>query len=136
MTAVTDSYFTALIGRLETLREALAEPMSQASAAICAAARADRRVYVFGTGHSHMLAEEVHYRAGGLAFTIPVLVGSAMLHEGAVISSVYERTEGLIRPVFERYGMQPGDVLIIASNSGVNAAPIEAADYGREIGAT
>ena len=65
MTAVTDSYFTALIGRLETLREALAEPMSQASAAICAAARADRRVYVFGTGHSHMLAEEVHYRAGG-----------------------------------------------------------------------
>jgi uncharacterized phosphosugar-binding protein len=59
-----------------------------------------------------------------------------MLHEGAVISSVYERTEGLIRPIFERYGMQPGDVLIIASNSGVNAAPIEAADYGREIGAT
>ena len=136
MTAVTDSYFTALIGRLETLRETLAEPMSRASAAICAAARADRRVYVFGTGHSHMLAEEVHYRAGGLAFTIPVLVGSAMLHEGAVISSVYERTEGLIRPVFERYGMQPGDVLVIASNSGVNAAPIEAADYGREIGAT
>jgi uncharacterized phosphosugar-binding protein len=82
-----------------------------------------------------MLAEEVHYRAGGLAFTIPVLVGSAMLHEGAVISSVYERTEGLVRPVLERYGMQPGDVLIIASNSGVNAAPIEAADYGREIGA-
>ncbi|WP_442185466.1 SIS domain-containing protein, partial [Rhizobium leguminosarum] len=53
----------------------------------------DKRVYVFGTGHSHMLAEEVHYRAGGLALTVPVLVGSAMLHEGAVISSVYERTQ-------------------------------------------
>ncbi|WP_047453519.1 SIS domain-containing protein [Rhizobium rhizogenes] len=136
MTAVTDSYFSALISRLETLREALAEPMAKAANVISTAARADRRVYVFGTGHSHMLAEEVHYRAGGLAFTIPVLVGSAMLHEGAVISSVYERTEGLIRPIFERYGMQPGDVLIIASNSGVNAAPVEAADYGREIGAS
>jgi uncharacterized phosphosugar-binding protein len=136
MTAITHAYFSALIGRLETLRETLAEPMAKAAAVIVAAARADRRVYVFGTGHSHMLAEEVHYRAGGLAFTIPVLVGSAMLHEGAVISSVYERTEGLIRPVFERYGMQPGDVVIIGSNSGVNAAPIEAADYGREIGAT
>jgi uncharacterized phosphosugar-binding protein len=58
-----------------------------------------------------------------------------MLHEGAVISSVYERTQGLVRPMLERYGMQPGDVIIIASNSGVNAAPLEAADYGHEIGA-
>ena len=136
MTAITDAYFSALIDRLGTLRQSLAEPMAKAADVIVEAARADRRVYVFGTGHSHMLAEEVHYRAGGLAFTIPVLVGSAMLHEGAVISSVYERTEGLVRPVLERYGMQRGDVLIIASNSGVNAAPTEAADYGREIGAT
>jgi uncharacterized phosphosugar-binding protein len=135
MTAITDSYFSNLIDRLETLKVTLSEPMEQAAAAILEAARNDKRVYVFGTGHSHMLAEEVHYRAGGLAITVPVLVGSAMLHEGAVISSVYERTEGLVRPVLERYGMQPGDVIIIASNSGVNAAPIEAADYGREIGA-
>ncbi len=135
MTAITDAYFSNLIGRLETLKTELAEPMALAANAILEAARNDKRVYVFGTGHSHMLAEEVHYRAGGLAFTVPVLVGSAMLHEGAVISSVYERTEGLVRPVLERYGMQPGDVIIIASNSGVNAAPIEAADYGHEIGA-
>jgi len=135
MTAITDSYFSNLIDRLETLKAVLSEPMEQAAEAILDAARNDKRVYVFGTGHSHMLAEEVHYRAGGLAITVPVLVGSAMLHEGAVISSVYERTEGLVRPVLERYGMQPGDVIIIASNSGVNAAPIEAADYGREIGA-
>ncbi|TCU16463.1 SIS domain-containing protein [Rhizobium sullae] len=135
MTAVTDAYFSNLIGRLEALKKSLEEPMAKAATAILDAARDDKRVYVFGTGHSHMLAEEVHYRAGGLAFTVPVLVGSAMLHEGAVISSVYERTEGLVRPVLERYGMQPGDVIVIASNSGVNAAPIEAADYGREIGA-
>ncbi|PKA39092.1 SIS domain-containing protein [Rhizobium sullae] len=135
MTEVTDAYFSNLIGRLEVLKKSLEEPMAKAAAAILDAARNDKRVYVFGTGHSHMLAEEVHYRAGGLAFTVPVLVGSAMLHEGAVISSVYERTEGLVRPVLERYGMQPGDVIVIASNSGVNAAPIEAADYGREIGA-
>ncbi|MBD9447122.1 MULTISPECIES: SIS domain-containing protein [unclassified Rhizobium] len=135
MTAITDAYFSNLIGRLEALKTELAEPMALAARAILEAAHNDKRVYVFGTGHSHMLAEELHYRAGGLALTIPVLVGSAMLHEGAVISSVYERTQGLVRPVLERYGMQPGDVIIIASNSGVNAAPIEAADYGHEIGA-
>ncbi|NLS05755.1 SIS domain-containing protein [Rhizobium sp. P32RR-XVIII] len=135
MTAITNAYFTNLIERLGQLKSTLEDPMRQAAAAILDAARNDKRVYVFGTGHSHMLAEEVHYRAGGLAFTVPILVGSAMLHEGAVISSVYERTQGLVRPVLERYGVQPGDVVIIASNSGVNAAPIEAADYAREIGA-
>ncbi|WFS00556.1 SIS domain-containing protein [Rhizobium tumorigenes] len=136
MTAITDAYFLEVIERLNGLRQSLAEPMARAAAVICEAARNDHRVYLFGTGHSHMLAEEVHYRAGGLAITVPVLVGSAMLHEGAVISSVYERTPGLVRPVLERYRMERGDVLIVASNSGVNAAPTEAADYGREIGAT
>ncbi|WFR95073.1 SIS domain-containing protein [Rhizobium tumorigenes] len=136
MTAITDAYFLEVIERLNGLRQSLAEPMARAAAVICEAARSDHRVYLFGTGHSHMLAEEVHYRAGGLAITVPVLVGSAMLHEGAVISSVYERTPGLVRPVLERYRMERGDVLIVASNSGVNAAPTEAADYGREIGAT
>lgn len=136
MTAITDAYFSGLIDRLAALKDSLAAPLQQASAAIVEAARADKRVYVFGTGHSHMMAEEVHYRAGGLAITVPILVGSAMLHEGAVMSSVYERTPGLVRPMLERYGIKAGDVLIIASNSGVNAAPIEAADYGREVGAT
>ena len=26
----------------------------------------DRQIYLFGTGHSHMLSEELFYRAGGL----------------------------------------------------------------------
>lgn len=65
MTAITDAYFSNLIGRLETLKTELAEPMALAANAILEAARNDKRVYVFGTGHSHMLAEEVHYRAGG-----------------------------------------------------------------------
>ncbi|MFP3835744.1 SIS domain-containing protein, partial [Chryseobacterium sp. SIMBA_028] len=94
MTAITDAYFSNLIERLGQLKSALDVPMQRAAAAIPEAARTDKRFHVSGTVHSHMLAEEVHYRAGGLAFTVPVLVGSAMLHEGAVISSVYERTEG------------------------------------------
>ncbi len=29
--------------------------------------RRDARIFIFGTGHSHLLAEEGFYRAGGLA---------------------------------------------------------------------
>lgn len=135
MTVITDRYFNDLIARLSSLRERLAEPMEKAADLIAAAARADRRVYVFGTGHSHMMAEELHYRAGGLAITVPILCGAIMLQDGAVASSHFERIEGAVLPILDRYGIQQGDVLIVVSNSGVNAAPIEAARYAREKGA-
>ncbi|RLL75975.1 sugar isomerase domain-containing protein [Ochrobactrum soli] len=135
MTAITDRYFNDLIARLASLRDRLAEPMEKAADLIATAARADRRVYVFGTGHSHMMAEELHYRAGGLAITVPILCGAIMLQDGAVASSHFERIEGAVLPILDRYGIQEGDVLIVVSNSGVNAAPIEAARYAREKGA-
>jgi uncharacterized phosphosugar-binding protein len=135
MTSIADDYLSNLIDRLSALRTALAEPIEKAQEMIVEAARRDGRVYVFGTGHSHMLAEEVHYRAGGLAITVPILAGPIMLHEGAVAGTVYERTEGIVRPILERYGIGPNDVLFVSSNSGINAAPLEAARYGRECGA-
>ncbi|WP_309085692.1 SIS domain-containing protein [Chelativorans sp.] len=135
MNAVADAYLADLADRLAALRTGLAEPIAQAVEMIVEAARRDGRVYVFGTGHSHMLAEEVHYRAGGLAITVPILAGPTMLHEGAVAGTVFERMEGVVRPILERYGIGRGDVLFVSSNSGINAAPLEAARYGREKGA-
>ncbi|EEZ34090.1 Hypothetical protein BROD_1456 [Brucella sp. NF 2653] len=135
MTEITDRYFSDVIARLSGLRDRLAAQMEKATDLIAAAARADRRVYVFGTGHSHMMAEELHYRAGGLAITVPILCGSIMLQDGAVASSHFERIEGAVRPILDRYGIRDGDVLVVVSNSGVNAAPIEAARYAREKGA-
>ncbi len=38
--------------------------------------------------------------------------------------------------MFGRYALQPGDVAIIVSNSGVNAAPVEAARHAAAKGAT
>ncbi|APY16245.1 sugar isomerase domain-containing protein [Brucella sp. 10RB9214] len=135
MTEITDRYFNDVIARLSGLRDRLAAQMEKAADLIAAAARADRRVYVFGTGHSHIMAEELHYRAGGLAITVPILCGSIMLQDGAVASSHFERIEGAVRPILDRYGIRDGDVLVVVSNSGVNAAPIEAARYAREKGA-
>lgn len=136
MTSMVDAYFEAVIERLTHARAALSAEMARATEAIVTAARADRCVYIFGTGHSHLIAEEAHYRAGGLAFVVPVLSSATMLHEGAVASTAFERMEGFAAQVFSRYDIGPGDVLFVVSNSGVNAAPIEAARLGRERGAT
>ncbi|OCJ12914.1 hypothetical protein A6U87_06290 [Rhizobium sp. AC44/96] len=136
MTLLTDQYFDALISRLGQVRTELAPAMEKAVEAIVDAARTDHRVYIFGTGHSHVLAEEAHYRAGGLAITVPILAGPTMLHEGAVAGTAYERMPGIVAPIFARYGIRAGDVLFVISNSGTNAAPIEAANIGRDLGAT
>ena len=92
-------------------------------------------LYFFGTGHSHMIAEEPFYRAGGLACVYPILETDLMLHEGASKSSGYERLEGLGNLVVSNAGLGKGDVLFIASNSGRNCAVIDAAMEAKKRGA-
>ena len=91
-------------------------------------------IYLTGTGHAHLMAEEVFYRAGGLAAVYPILVPPLMLHEGAVRSTRLERRPGLAREVMAELEMGPGDLLIVASNSGRNAFPVDAALLGSERG--
>lgn len=86
-----------------------------------------RFLFAFGTGHSHMIAEEVFYRAGGLVRAIPILEEPLMLHEHAVDSSWKEREAGYAERILARYPVAAGDVVVIASNGGRNAVPIEMA---------
>jgi len=135
MGTASDRYFDEILARIKDIRSKLTEPMRQAMEVIVAAAKADKRLFIYGTGHSHLLAEDLHFRAGGLAITVPIDSPGALSHQGAVISGAYERIEGLIAPIFERYGVGEGDIVLIISNSGVNAMPLEAARLGRQVGA-
>jgi uncharacterized phosphosugar-binding protein len=92
-------------------------------------------IYACGTGHSHLLAEEIFYRAGGFARVRPLLLPQLMLHESATGSTDEERKEGYAPILFQDYITTKNDVLLISSNSGRNAVPIELASYAREKGA-
>lgn len=127
-------YMAAARDLLDVIAAEEAPRLDAAAAAIVEALQAGRLLYIFGTGHSHMLAEEGHYRAGGLAPVCPILATSLMLHEGAVASTRLERTSGIAAAVLSRYAVQPGDVLILFSNSGANAVPVEMALAAREKG--
>jgi uncharacterized phosphosugar-binding protein len=104
-----------------------------------AAVTADRLIaggmlHIFGTGHSHMLAEEIFYRAGGLVQINAILDPGLMLHVSALHSTDLERLEGYAAVVLDRYDLRAQDVLVVVSNSGRNAAPIDAALYAKARG--
>jgi uncharacterized phosphosugar-binding protein len=127
------AYLTEICRRLAD--PSLPGQLEPAVAAVLASVREGGLTYVFGTGHSHLLALDLHYRAGGPAFVVPVLDEGLMLHEGAIASTQRERAGGVAAEVLGRYPLSPRDVLIVISNSGVNAVPVEAAQAGHAAGA-
>ncbi|NLG25838.1 MAG: SIS domain-containing protein [Clostridiales bacterium] len=121
----------ALIGRA---MDEQGDAIERAADMVYACVSGGGMVYAFGTGHAHMLAEELFYRAGGLAAVCPILDERLMLHISASASTEYERQAGYAGALLARYPVKPGDVMIVASNSGRNAAPVEMAAAGRARG--
>ncbi|WP_439474633.1 sugar isomerase domain-containing protein [Algoriphagus formosus] len=107
----------------------------QASEWIASTIQNEGWVFTAGTGHSHLLAEEIFYRAGGFARVYPILDPPLMLHESASKSSLLEREEGYAYKILSQINLSSKDTLIIASNSGRNAVTIELAQAFRNQGA-
>ncbi|HEX6443992.1 MAG TPA: sugar isomerase domain-containing protein [Streptosporangiales bacterium] len=130
----------AYLARALRIMQAVAdtqEPAIRAAGdAIAGALAAGGRLWTFGTGHSHLLAEELYTRAGGLDGVRAILEPSLMLHEGPDKSSTLERLPGLAAALLSQYDVRAGDVVLVASNSGRNAAPVELAEECVARGAT
>jgi uncharacterized phosphosugar-binding protein len=102
--------------------------IEQCARLVADALATDHQVVGFGTGHSHLVAEDMYARAGGLAGIGAVLEPSLMLHEGPAKSSALEKLEGYGDVLVEQQALGAGDVAIVISNSGRNAVPVEFAE--------
>ncbi len=127
-------YFEKTKKILEQIEENCSENIESAAELFSKAIMENKKIFLFGTGHSHMLAEELFYRAGGLLNIQPVLIEELMLHIDASGSTLAERKEGLAQQIFEDYRMSASDVIVIISNSGRNGVVVDMALLCKEKG--
>jgi uncharacterized phosphosugar-binding protein len=129
-----EQYYEVLLQQMQQIRDTQWEKLEQAAGWLADTLVNDHFLYAFGTGHSHMLAEEIFYRAGNLARSCPILDDNLMLHKNAIQATYIEREEGYGSKLLASYPVEAGDLLIVASNSGRNSVPIDVALAGKDRG--
>ncbi|MCR4426459.1 MAG: SIS domain-containing protein [Firmicutes bacterium] len=127
-------YFDVIRSILNEVEASEGPALDRAAREIADRIASGKVLHFFAAGHSYMLGEELFYRAGGLA-PVNVLFDPALMpHNGATKSSRLERLHGYSDVILDDAGLGKGDVMIVASTSGVNPVPVEMAQGARARG--
>lgn len=133
-----ERYFDAAIALLQRVRDGESGPIAAAGTALADTVAAGGRIFAFGAGHSSLAAQDLVYRAGGLALVnllaVPGTVGVDVMP--ATLGSALEQVEGLARVALDTSPARAGDLLVVVSLSGRNALPVEMARHARSLGLT
>lgn len=133
----SDQYISEIKRLIDTVAIAQEKNMERAAGLVADALCGEGYVFTFGTGHSHLLAEEIFYRAGGLARVCPILEDSLMLHRAAARSSQIERASGIATPLLDDVdAVKYGGVMFLFSNSGCNTVAVDMALEAHKKGLT
>lgn len=136
MNPILSEYLEKSTGLLRQIAEFEEQNLERAAEIIAEAYAAGHRIYVFGCTHSAILAEDVFYRAGAPAFWRPLWgPGMSIATTPGFLTSAAEHNAALGRAVIECSQLKKGDVLVIASTSGKNGAPVAVAERALERGA-
>jgi uncharacterized phosphosugar-binding protein len=127
----------SLVDRLEDQTQAF----TAASELMARAIAGDGLVHLFGSGHSAIPVMDAFPRYGSFVglnpLTDPRLLWWNVLGPGGVRELLWlERTPGYVEQFLAHRPISQGDVLVVFSHGGRNAAPVEAARYARRLGAS
>ncbi len=128
-------YFSAITKVLNLIEKQERQNIDKAANVLTDVVESGNIIHVFGCGHSHMMAEEMFYRAGGIAAVRPIFVEELMLHQGGSKASEYERMNGYATTFMDQQDIRSGDVVIVVSNSGRNPVPVDVARISAQQGA-
>lgn len=131
MASISDTYFTRANELLAHAREANAPAIARLAPVIGASVAQGGVIHTFGSGHSELISREIIGRAGGLVCVSGIIDPTA---------GFIENLPGYGTRLVERYDRQhrldPGEVIIVISNSGKNGSPIDVALYAKQKGLT
>jgi uncharacterized phosphosugar-binding protein len=131
MSSLADHYLATATGMLQQA-VALNTPTLKKLAGVIGPSLANGGVlHTFGSGHSEIISREIIGRAGGLMCITGMPDPTAgfienMVGYGTKLAERYDR----------QYGLLAGEAIIVISNSGKNASPIEVALYAKAKGLT
>ncbi|OCH62915.1 hypothetical protein A6D98_04010 [Aliivibrio fischeri] len=127
-------YSNKLIHALEQLFIHNQQSIQQASQLFANAIIHDNMIQVLGTGHSHMIGLEGFIRAGGLGNINAILDSTVLTSDGALRGSKLEKLNGLAEILWQEQNIGVNDLIVVASNSGRNALPVEFAQLAKDKG--
>jgi uncharacterized phosphosugar-binding protein len=132
-------YITEITKVIEKIDKNESENIKKAEEMCAEVIAKGKLVHLFGSGHSVLPIQDVFPRYGGVVGFHPLmdprLMWSNVIGPGGARELLWiERQEGYIRNFLQSYNLQDGEVMIVYSHGGLNAAPIEAAMYAREKG--
>ena len=94
----------------------------------------NQKFFVYGSGHSHIVSEELYSRAGGVPFITPILEDEIMVHMSANKSNLMETSVEYASILMQKYGLKSNDLLLYVSNSGKGRLTVEFAKLAKEAG--
>lgn len=130
---MTSPYLARIHALLDDVSRANASALPAAADRLAGSIATGGLIHAFGSGHSALLAQEIFHRAGGLA-PVNAMLDANLTIFGTSRPTYLERTEGYATSLFVNHRVEPGDVVLVISNSGINAVPVEVARIARERG--
>jgi len=132
----SNGYLPQIIELLNKIEDEQYDNIKAAAELMADAIENDRLIHVFGGGgHTTLPVGEMFFRAGGLCNINPCVETGLSVFNQALKYLEFERSENYGDAIMRYYKLQPGDVLIIYHNIGVNPATIDAAMQAKKDGA-